>query len=263
MIRMRMMGQRLELRVLTLIAALALLLVGLNASAGAITDGEVQSSIERRLDMDSRLDATHIGVSVDRGHVVLTGTVGTVKEKKMAALVASSVIGVQSIINDILIEPSMTADQKVANAIKHSLLIVQGGSDHNISVHVDDGVVLLQGTVLSQGDRRAARDIAEAMPGVREVRDAIEVVGKQRPDEEIRNDVIEYLLYSPLVDDDKISVQVDNGAVTLTGTIQHLVHRDALAIDIENVHGVEEVKAGKLIPEGLSASAQNLAKTDD
>lgn len=230
-------------------------LAGFDGDPRNPTDGELETAIERRLAMDSRLDASRIGVSVKNGHATLTGTVETIGRKKNAARVSSSVYGVRSVLNELHVSPSVTDDQKITHAVKHDLLVADLLLDHQITVRVNDGVVFLEGAVRDRKQRRLAGHIAEQVDGVVDVNNLLKVTDKGRTDEAIKEDIIRYLLYSPLADNEHIAVKVNDGVVTLEGEIDHLAYRDALSIDIGNILGVEEVKTGKLIPKGLAAAS--------
>jgi Flp pilus assembly secretin CpaC len=63
----------------------------------------------------------------------------------------------------------------------------------------------------------------------------------KRSDDRIREDINEHLTHHPEVDATEIEVQVSNGEVTLTGTVEHR-HAKRMAEDIaEGVSGVKEV----------------------
>lgn len=249
--------RRSNLMLLFSLALVTMAMAGFNGSPTNPTDGEIEGAIERRLAMDARIGAGTLGAAVENGHVVLRGTADTIETKKLAAKIASSVYGVKSVFNDLRVSPSMTDAQKIKHAVKHNLLIHDLLFNNNIAVRVDEGVVFLEGTVASREERRLAGRAAEAVHGVVEVDNLLQVAEAPRPDREIKTDIIQYLLYSPLADNEDIDVEVENGVVTLKGEVPHLAYRDALAIDIENILGVEEVKTGHLIPEGLAASDQD------
>lgn len=250
-------NRRSQLVLLIGLALVTTAMAGFDGSPKNPTDGEIESAIERRLAMDARIGAGTMGATVENGHAALNGTADTITTKKLAAKIASSVAGVRSVFNDVRVSPSMTDVQKITHAVKHNLLIQDLLLDNNIAVRVDDGLVFLEGTVDTREQRRLAGRAAEAVAGVVEVNNLLQVVEAPRSDEAIKKDIIQYLLYSPLADNEDIAIEVEDGVVTLNGEVPHLAYRDALAIDIENIHGVETVKTGHLIPEGLAATDQD------
>lgn len=242
------------------LALVTMAMAGFDGNPVNPTDGEIESAIERRFEMDTRIGAGTLGATVENGHAVVTGTADTIQTKKLAAKIASSVYGVKSVLNDVRVSPSMTDAQQIKHAVKHHLLIQDLLLDNNIAVRVREGVVFLEGTVTTREQRRLAGRAAEAVSGAVQVDNLLQVADASRSDDDIKEDIVQYLLYSPLADNQDVEVEVKNGIVTLKGEVPHLAYRDALAIDIENIHGVEAVKTGHLIPEGLAASDRDRSR---
>ncbi|WP_447969209.1 BON domain-containing protein [Nitrospira sp. M1] len=232
-------------------------LVGYSVEAGHGTDGQTEGAIERRLQMDARINAKHIGVKVENGHAKLFGTVETLEERALATTIGGSLIGVQSVNNAIEIERKVGQDRQTRNRIERLLESAMISDNDNITVRATNGTVTLEGTVLQLKDKRKAFRVAQSVSGVKEVENLIQVVDSERTDKEIYNDVILYLMWSPILDIDELKTEVNDGIVSLQGSVDHLAHRDVLIIDIENIHGVKEVKVGKVVPKSLKAFSTN------
>lgn len=222
---------------------------------GPPTDGQLKGAVERRFDMDTRISAENVRVTVQNNHATLNGTVNTIREKEVAPLIAGSVRGVASVTNNLSVAPSLSKDEQIKTQVEQALGPIHLKEENRLTVNIEKGVVTLGGTVLNHQDRRRARQAAENVPGVVEVHNVIKMVSKNRMDEDIEKDVVSYLMSSPIVNEKDVEVKVQDGVVTLEGTIDHLVHRTALQIDIENITGVREVEVGKLIPEHRTASS--------
>jgi osmotically-inducible protein OsmY len=221
------------------------------------TDGQIEGAIERRLEMDSRITADRVGVTVKDHAAILYGTVDTIKEKKMATVVAGSVRGVSAVVNDLRVRTSLSRDEKIKRDVKQVIHPVNFKKENRLLVTVENGVVTLEGEVLDRHDLRQAGSAVEDVPGVIKIVNLVRVINETRSDTAIEKDVIAYLMTSPLVNDEQLDVNVNNGVVSLEGTIDHLTYRDVLQIDIENIQGVKHVRVGKLIPERLTATARN------
>lgn len=171
------------------IAVLALSLIGFtgatlstdNTSIGqddeqVQTDEAIRSSIENRLFLDERIDWELFQVGVNQGHAVLYGEVRTPQEKGLAALIASTVPGVKGLTNSIIVEPAMTKDHKLANAIWNVLrgVPVLSGND-TLKVNVKNAVVKLEGVVERSIEKEAAEKAVASVPGVATVINLIEV----------------------------------------------------------------------------------------
>lgn len=241
------------------VCLLSLTLLGLKSPTGfedpgPPTDGQLKGAVERRLDMDSRISSENVRVTVENNHATLIGTVNTIREKEVAPLIAGTIRGVEGVTNNLSIAPSLSKDDHIQASVEQVLGPIHLKEENRLTVNVEKGVVTLGGTVLSHQDSRRARQAAENVPGVVEVHNVIKVVSQNRMDEDIEEDVVSYLMSSPIVNERDVEVKVQDGVVTLEGTIDHLVHRTALQIDIENITGVKEVEVGKLIPEHRTAS---------
>lgn len=219
------------------------------------TDAEVQGAIQQRLRMDTRIGMEHIGARVEDGAATLFGSVRTLEERGLAGLIAGSVVGVTELKNTLRVESEPGEDAKVTNEIKARLQAVGLLPRYALTVEVRDGHATLGGTVENRLDRRHARRAAESVPGVATVTNAIQAAGKVRSDKEIERDVVEYLRWSPLVDAKRLGATVRDGVVTVSGVVDHLAYRNALAIDLEHIVGVEDVDvsnigAGLVLAEG-------------
>lgn len=224
------------------------------------TDGRIEGAIERRLEMDSRIHEDKVGAKVEGGQVILFGEVESLEEKGIAGQIAMSVNGVHSLVNDLDVPPNVSQDQAIKNSIEQKFRSAQLLHDNNVNIDVNNQMVTLKGTILSRNDKQSAVRLAESVKGVRKVKNLLQVVGKQRPDEEIHKDVVQYLIWSPLFNAEDFTVTVDEGVVNLKGTIDLLVQRDVLMIDIGNINGVDMVEVGKVIPENLLADSASKVK---
>lgn len=220
------------------------------------SDGDMEKAIEKRFRMDNRIKEDKIGANVDQGHARIFGTVPTMEQQRLATEVAGSVIGVQSVANEIRVAPTVTKRQDILNAIERNLHNV--GLLHETQVtpiirETENGHVILEGTVASHQVRRKAERVTESVDGVTEVENLLKVVGKQREDGKIAEDVVVYLISSPLVNKEDLKVEVKDGVVTLRGSVDHLAYRYALQDDIEQIRGVKEVVVTKIVPKPLRA----------
>jgi len=95
--------------------------------------------------------------------------------------------------------------------------------DHaDIGVSVNDGVVTLNGFVKSYAEKQAAERAAQHVAGVRAIAEEIKVrydSDRKTADHEIAKRILDLFDWSALIPDDKIGVKVENGWVTLTGTV--------------------------------------------
>lgn len=96
--------------------------------------------------------------------------------------------------------------------------------DHaEIGVSVNDGVVTLNGFVKSYAEKLAAERATRRVSGVKAIAQEIKVRYASDPktaDHEIARRILDIFTWSVLIPEDKVGVKVENGWVTLTGSVE-------------------------------------------
>jgi osmotically-inducible protein OsmY len=112
-------------------------------------------------------------------------------------------------------------------------------SSSDIAVGVKEGVVTLSGFVRSYWDKDAAEKAAKRVYGVRAVANDIEVkLSSVRTDPEIARDAVHELESHISIPSDKIKVTVQNGWVTLEGTVDWQYQKTLAESAIKKLRGV-------------------------
>jgi osmotically-inducible protein OsmY len=221
---------------------LLLALTGFSSEPTSIPDAQLISAIHERLDVDGRIDARQVTVQAKNGHITLGGIVETMVEKVLAEGIASNtILGVRSVVNDITVRPAVIQDDVIQKAVKKNLITTPALEGTSITVKVRNGIVKLEGTVDSLVQRRAARKAAEIVEGIIGVIDVLKVTQTSRPDTEIEKEIALYLLWSPVIDIDQVSLEVKKGVVKLEGSLSQMAHLLTLEQDLEKITGVVEV----------------------
>jgi osmotically-inducible protein OsmY len=136
-----------------------------------MTDEELAKNVAAELAGDPRVDSTLIDVVADGGEVLLRGTVGSFWQKREAQRAAErvdGVTGVDNIIDVRLLTEHRRADAELRADVLHALSL-NGMVPSTVDATVDDGAVLLSGTVDFEHQREEAVRIAGNVPGVVEV----------------------------------------------------------------------------------------------
>jgi osmotically-inducible protein OsmY len=113
-----------------------------------------------------------------------------------------------------------------------------------IGVSVDSGVVTLRGDVTSYAEKAAAERVAVGVYGVQAVANDINVrleIGQQRTDTEIAQAAVSALKWNSMVLDERITVTVSDGWVTLQGQVEWDYQRTAAANVVRDLTGVRGV----------------------
>jgi osmotically-inducible protein OsmY len=114
----------------------------------------------------------------------------------------------------------------------------------DIGVSVENGVVTLRGDVKTYAEKAAAERASLAVYGVKAVANDVNVRlgdGQKRTDTEIAQAVVSAFQWNTMVPDEKISVSVSDGWVTLKGRVDWEYQRTAAANAIRALAGVRGV----------------------
>jgi osmotically-inducible protein OsmY len=111
----------------------------------------------------------------------------------------------------------------------------------NIGVIAKDGIVTLTGKVCSYAEKYAATEAAERVTGVKAVTDETKVdlpEAHQRDDQDIAEAAVNALKWHVWVPKDAIKVKVQQGWVTLEGTVDYKFQQTAAEEAVQNLTGV-------------------------
>ncbi len=215
------------------------------------TDETLESDVRVALINDPVANAFEISVEANNGVVTLDGTLDSWQAKRLTEYVAKGVKGVRGINNNIDIEYELErSDYEIEEEIERSVEFDIRLDHALIDVEVNNGSVELSGTVGSAAEKELA--IADAwVIGVNDVNTQDLEVKEwarsenlrkdkfvEKPDAEIEQAVKDAFLYDPRVFSFNPNVSVDNGYVTLTGTVDNLQAKRAAEYDARNVVGV-------------------------
>lgn len=136
------------------------------ASVTVPTDEQIESDIEKALEINLNIEAEDIDITATAGIVNLEGTVDAYWKKTRAEKIASEVSGVLDIENKLKIVPTKSQDKAIAEEIISSLERNVKVNAENVDVKVKGGIVTLSGTVLGRSAYRAVLNTAEFTEGV-------------------------------------------------------------------------------------------------
>lgn len=210
-----------------------------------MNDMVLRQNVLDELEFEPSLNAANIGVSVENGVVTLTGHVTTYMEKNTAADVVCRVKGVRGIAQDMEVRPigqHRTADDEIAkralNILSWSTAIPEGA----VQVQVEDGWVILRGTVEWNYQKIAATEAVRALAGVFDVANNIEVKPHvSRFD--VKRRIEDALNRTARVEPTDIRVTVDeSGKVTLEGHVKFWAERGLATRAAWSAPGVRAVE---------------------
>ena len=114
----------------------------------------------------------------------------------------------------------------------------------DIGVSVDEAVVTLRGNVASYAEKVAAERVALRVYGVKAVADDLVVhlvSGYERTDTEIAQAAVAALKWNTMVPNERVTVTVTSGWLTLNGMLDWQYQKDAAARTVRDLTGVKGV----------------------
>jgi osmotically-inducible protein OsmY len=194
--------------------------------AAQLSDYEISNAVDDALIDDSATPAWNIDVATDQGIVTLSGTVNNILAEDRAEKIASTVKGVKGIINRLTVSAPFRADTEIEEDVRDALLWDPVTESWELSASVDNGMVTLNGVVDSWQEKQLASKVAKGVSGVKGIINQVSVDYKtERSDAEMEEEIQQALRWDAYVDDALITVNVDNGQVTLTGTVGSLAEK--------------------------------------
>ena len=184
------------------------------------TDTELRHDVERELEWDPSVDAGHVGGTASDGVITLTGEVNTYAERWNAERAAERVAGVRGVANEINIRTTGEHnDTDIAKAAADSFEWNAALPSGHVMVKVSEGWVTLSGELSTNYLRRSAESSVRYLRGVKGVTDLITVKPNVEA-KDLKHKIDESIKRHAALDAERIVVNVDNGEVTLGGTVR-------------------------------------------
>lgn len=222
--------------------------------------------VHRALEHEPRINLHRYPIKIDfvEGGVILEGEVEHVGVKKLSLERAAAVEGVRGVIDRLRVVP---AERRGDGAIRDSLcnylllqpelqecalrIAIKGGTETlrdvsrgagEIEVAVADGVITLEGHVISVSHKRIAGVLAWWTPGCRDVLNSLDVQPPQEDgDDEVLDALRLVLEMDPLVQADQLRASCRDYAVTLDGYVRTDQERRQAELDAWCLFAVDEV----------------------
>jgi osmotically-inducible protein OsmY len=196
------------------------------------TDEEIKKEVVDSLYWDNRIDASDIKVEVESGEVILTGSAPTYRAVSAASDDTWFVKGVIAVENHLAVEYPSTVeiptDIQIREQLEDAFRWDPDLVGEDITPFVSNGWVTLEGTVDAYWMKIQAERVAVDTVGVVGTTNKIAVVPTEKiTDESIAKDVVEAIARNLHVLVDNVTVEVENGRVTLSGTVSSWTAKSA------------------------------------
>lgn len=133
------------------------------------SDAELATTTLTALAWDAGIPAEALDVVVSHGWVILGGSVEVPFQRQAVERIVHHLAGVRGVINRITVRVPTPTPREVRERVERALNRNAGTDAGRIHIEVSREKVVLQGTVLSQAERRAAEGAALTAPGITEV----------------------------------------------------------------------------------------------
>ena len=185
-------------------------------------DVQLQRAVQDALLYDPRVRGAKVEVRVRQAAVSLLGNVSSLAVKRAAEHDAENTLGVRRVINYVKVKVSdWPGDPAVTQRAQHALARDSYLADCELRAPSHFGKVYLRGEVNTHFEKERAEVVVANVPGALDVVNRITVAARRqpKPDEAIEEDAARRLHWSPFLDADQITMTVDDGVVTLRGTV--------------------------------------------
>jgi osmotically-inducible protein OsmY len=222
------------------------------------SDDEIKGAIEDAFIYDPRILSFRPEIKVEGGMVTLRGTVGSLSAKRAAEETARNTTGVWRVTNLIRVRPGdVPKDAVLAGRVREALERNPFITSTDMNVTARNGRVYLRGSADSRFEKDQAGEVAAGVRGVIKVENLLRLPPwTWKDDWEILQDVEARLWWNPFIDEEAIMVTVEDGVVTLSGTVDNWYERNlatAKALNAGAARVRNRIRVRQKSPEGSPA----------
>ena len=231
------------------VALLVLLSMTAMAASTGRYDRQIQQAVSQKIQKAKQLQ--NVSSSVEDGIVILKGTASLYQDKIEAANRIKKIENVSGVRNDIVVAgenvPDSQLQQKLAKKLAYNRVGYFDNAFNYIAVAVNDGVVTLTGAAYWDVSSNDAMAIVASTPGVKDVVNDVTTLPTSTFDDSIRiraaraiyrDSELGRYATDPAA---PIRIVVDNGHVTLYGTVQSAMDKTIAGMRAGSVPGAFSV----------------------
>lgn len=238
-------------------------LLAQSAVTASNDSGQAQNTLQQKLEqkLEAKRGFRSVKVEAENGVLTLTGTVDLYQQKLNAAKLARKLSHAQNVRNLITVAGANISDDQLAQELAKKLIYVRAGYDNAFdyfAISVKDGVVRVTGEDRTGVGRDEALADLYNQPGVKDVVSEISVAPASPYDDGIRLREARAIYRDPVLSRyaidpaHPIRIVVENGHVTLYGSVDSKMERSIAGIRANQVFGAFSVD-NKLAVKGIPA----------
>ena len=224
-------------------------------------DGPIQQKVMNLLQSKSEFEK--VDSSVEDGIVTLTGTVDVYQKKLDVEKKVRKTKDVKGVRNLVEVAGMSVSDQQLQAELNKKLVYERVGYRDNAfsyyTLGVKDGVVTVGGETYNDVARDAALSEVRHMAGVKDVIDNIKVLPVSINDDHIRMRTARAIYRDPVLSRyatdpaRPIKIIVDNGHVTLYGTVENTMDKQVAGMRANGVFGAFSVQNNLIVQSDRNA----------
>lgn len=232
---------------------------------GTIADHELQAEVAKALARAPEIALRDVGAVVADGVVTLVGHARDAARELAAIQAAGSVKGVKDVVSALTLDQEVEAvglpvdDTTLANRANAAL--ADAGLDlPSLEVHVDGGVVYLDGLAASDEDRRRATETVQRLVGVDHVVNRLVLARSaisRDPDQRLIARVLQALHEDGRASPRYVRVTAHQGVVHLAGQVDSIEQHNAAVELAGAVPGVRSVVNELLLTDRTSLRSED------
>jgi osmotically-inducible protein OsmY len=235
------------------LTAMLALLVLLNMTALAANgryDQPIQQAVTQKIHEAKQLQ--NVRSSVEDGIVTLTGSVDLYQDKLDAAKKVKKLANVSGVRNQIAVAGETVPDgqlqQKLAKKLAYDRVGYYDNAFNYLALEVKDGIATVSGATYNDVARDSALAIIARTPGVKDVVNQVNVLPTSIFDDSLRvrtaRAIYRDSVLSRYATDavDPIRIVIENGHVTLYGTVQSAMDKTIAGLRANGVPGAFSVE---------------------
>lgn len=206
-------------------------------------DVSLRKHVMDELDFDAQVDATHVAVTAAGGVVTLTGHVPSYPETFSACKAVRRVGGVRAVVCEINVRLPSSAnreDQDIAESIVRVLEHDIHLPDNDIKAEVADGLIILDGEVNWEYQRRHIEKQVAHVSGVRKIVNQIKLKIRVMP-ADVKEQIEQALARNAQLEASRVSVEVKGDEVILSGNVKAFYERNLIEAAAWSAPGVHKV----------------------
>jgi hyperosmotically inducible protein len=226
-----------------------ILTAGALAQSAGRYDQDIQAKAVQQLAKKTQFHS--LQSSVEDGIITLTGNVDLYQQKLDAAKSVRKLANVQGVRNLIEVKGENVPDAQLSAQLNRKLYYDRIGYDNEfnfVTASVQNGVVTLSGETRTDVSRDSAISLANYLPGVKEVVNDIRVSPVSGFDDRIRVSALRAIYRDPVLSRYAIDpaapirIVVNNGHLSLYGTVDNAMDKNVAGIRAGSVFGVFSVQ---------------------